>query len=416
MRPRPRRGAALLRPFSATSHHRAGSASVTRPSLLLSAGEASGDMYAARLAAALKQRADLEIFGMGGPQMRAAGVDIVTDYSEVAVVGITEILSHLPSLLRAMRRLVNEAERRRPAFAILTDFPGFHLRLARKLKYRGIKNIYYICPQFWAWRPWRVRIVRRRFARALCIFPFEEKFYGDAGVPVKFIGHPLVGAVHASLDRAAFCHEQNLDPQKPVVTILPGSRAAELRQHLPIIREAAQRIFRESQAQFVLAAAPETNLASLRETWPAELPVKIVVGRTYNALASADAAIVSSGTATIEAALLDVPMVVIYRVTPLTAALAKPLVRTPFFSMVNLIAGKRAVPELIQNDFTPERVSAEVLRLLNDQSAREAIRRDLAEVRHRLGPPGAIDRAADAILQLLGTEHGTPATLRGNAN
>jgi lipid-A-disaccharide synthase len=385
-------------------------------SLLLSAGEASGDMYAARLAAALKQRADVEIFGMGGPQMRAAGVDIVTDYSEVAVVGITEILSHLPSLVRAMRRLVREAERRKPAFAILTDFPGFHLRLARKLKYRGIKNIYYICPQFWAWRPWRVRIVRRRFAQALCIFPFEEKFYGDAGVPVKFIGHPLVGAVHPSLDHAAFCREQNLNPEKHIVTILPGSRTAELRQHLPIIREAAQRIYRESQSQFVLAAAPGTNLGSLREGWPAELPVKIVIGQTYNALASADAAIVSSGTATIEAALLDVPMVVIYRLTPLTAALAKPLVRTPFFSMVNLIAGNRAVPELIQNDFTPERVSAEVLRLLNDQIAREAIRRDLAEVRHRLGPPGAIDRAVDAILQLLGAEHGQAATLRGNAN
>src|SRR5467141_2718032 len=370
-------------------------------SLLLSAGEASGDMYAARLAAALKQRADLEIFGMGGPQMRAAGVDIITDYSEVSVVGITEILSHLPSLLRAMRRLVSEAERRKPAFAILTDFPGFHLRLARKLKYRGIKNIYYICPQFWAWRPWRVRIVRRRFAQALCIFPFEEKFYGDAGVPVKFIGHPLVGAVHASLDRAAFCREQNLDPQKPIVTILPGSRAAELRQHLPIIREAAQRIFRESQAQFVLAASPETNLASLRQGWPAELPVKIIVGQTYHALASAYAAIVSSGTATVEAALLDVPMVVIYRVTPLTAALAKPLVRTAFFSMVNLIAGKRAVPELIQNDFTPERVAHETLQLLQEPNAREAQRRGLEEVRKRLGPPGAVERAADEIASLL---------------
>jgi lipid-A-disaccharide synthase len=384
-------------------------------SLLLSAGEASGDMYAARLATALKQRAEVEIFGMGGPQMRAAGVDIVTDYSEVSVVGITEILSHLPSLIRAMRQLVNEAARRKPAFAILTDFPGFHLRLARKLKYRGIKNIYYICPQFWAWRPWRVRVVRRRFAQALCIFPFEEKFYGDAGVPVKFIGHPLVGAVHATLDRAAFCHEQNLDPQKPIVTILPGSRAAELRQHIPIIREACIRIHRESQAQFVLAAAPGTNLAFLREGWPSGLPVKIIVGQAYNALASANAAIISSGTATVEAALLDVPMVVIYRVTPLTAALAKPLVRTPFFSMVNLIAGKRAVAELIQSDFTPDRVSAEVLRLLRDQSAREAVRRDLAEVRARLGPPGAVDRAADAILELLGTKSAAAAPLRGNA-
>jgi lipid-A-disaccharide synthase len=376
---------------------------VTRPTLLFSAGEASGDMYAARLAAALKQRADIEIFGMGGPQMRAAGVDIVTDYSEVSVVGITEILSHLPSLIRAMRRLVGEAKHRKPAFAILTDFPGFHLRLARKLKPHGIRNIYYICPQFWAWRPWRVRVVRRRFTQALCIFPFEEKFFADAGVPVKFIGHPLVGAVHPSLDRQSFCREQSLDPEKPIVTILPGSRAAELRQHLPIIREAAQRIHRESQAQFVLAAAPSANLASLRENWPAGIPATIVLGQTYNALAAADTAIISSGTATIEAALLDVPMVVIYRVTPLTALLAKPLVRTPFFSMVNLIAEKRAVPELIQNDFTSERTSTEVLRLLNDRAARETLRRDLAEVRRRLGPPGAVDRAADAILNLIGT-------------
>src|SRR5207302_2577222 len=189
--------------------------------LLLSAGEASGDMYAARLATALKQRLDVALFGMGGPQMRAAGVEIIADYSEVSVVGITEILSHLPSLIRAMRRLVSEAERRKPAFAILTDFPGFHLRLARKLKSRGTRNIYYICPQFWAWRPWRVRIVRRRFTQALCIFPFEEKFYADAGVPVKFIGHPLVGAVHASLDREAFCRQHSLDSHQKIVTVLP---------------------------------------------------------------------------------------------------------------------------------------------------------------------------------------------------
>src|ERR1700676_927393 len=196
--------------------------------LLLSAGEASGDMYAARLATALKQRLDVAIFGMGGPQMRAAGVEIITDYSEVSVVGITEVLKRLPSLFRAMRRLVDEAERRRPPLAILTDFPGFHLRLARKLRPKGIRNVYYICPQFWAWRPWRVNLVRRRFAQALCIFHFEEKFYADAGVPVKFIGHPLVGAVHASLDRNSFCREQGLNVEQPLIAVLPGSRKAEL--------------------------------------------------------------------------------------------------------------------------------------------------------------------------------------------
>jgi lipid-A-disaccharide synthase len=370
-------------------------------SLLLSAGEASGDMYAARLAAALKQRVDVAIFGMGGPQMRATGVETVTDYSEVSVVGITEILSHLPSLVRAMRRLVTEAERRKPALAILTDFPGFHLRLARKLKARRIRNAYYICPQFWAWRPWRVRVVRRRFAQALCIFPFEEKFYADAGVPVKFIGHPLVGAVRPSLDRHGFFEEQHLDQGTPLVAILPGSRAAELRQHLPVLREACLQIHRQARAQFVLAAAPGGSVPALREGWAPELTLRVVEGRTYDALAAADAAIVSSGTATIEAVLLDTPMVVVYRVTPLTALLAKPLVRIPFFSMVNLIAERRVVPELIQNDFTPHQVSSEVLKLLRDQGARDAMRAGLTAVRHLLGPPGAIERAADAILELV---------------
>ena len=376
--------------------------------LLLSAGEASGDMYAARLATALNQRADFALFGMGGPQMRAAGVDIVTDYSEVSVVGITEILSHLPSLVRAMRRLVAEAERRKPAFAILTDFPGFHLRLARRLRAHRVRNIYYVCPQFWAWRPWRVRVVRRRFAQALCIFPFEEKFYADAGVPVKFIGHPLVGAVHASLDRNSFCREQRLNVEEPLIAVLPGSRKAELNQHLPVLRQACAQIYRQTRAQFVVAAAPGADAALLREGWAPELPLRIADGQTYNALAAADAAIVSSGTATIEAALLGVPMVVVYRVTPLTALLAKPLVRTPFFSMVNLIAERPLVPELIQNDFTPDRVSTEVLRLLREQSTRDAMGAGLAQVRARLGPPGAVERAADAIVELL-------VPLRGNA-
>src|SRR5277367_6320319 len=182
------------------------------PTLLLSAGEASGDMYAARLATEIKKRMDVEIFGMGGPQMRAAGVDVITDYSEVSVLGITEIISHLPSLVRAMRKLVSEARKRKPVLAILTDFPGFHLRLARKLKPLGVKNVYYVCPQFWAWRPWRVRIVRRRFTQALCIFPFEKEFYGRAGVPTKFIGHPLVGMVSATSNKTEFARRHCLDP------------------------------------------------------------------------------------------------------------------------------------------------------------------------------------------------------------
>jgi lipid-A-disaccharide synthase len=374
------------------------------PQILLSAGEASGDMYAALLATALKARTDALIFGMGGDQMRAAGVEVITDYSEVAVLGITEILGHLPQLVRAMRKLVGAARERRPLLSVVTDFPGFHLRLARKLKPLGVRNVYYICPQFWAWRPWRVRILRRRFALALCIFPFEEKFFGDAGVPVKFIGHPLVGNVAPSQGREQFFAAHGLDPALPLVTVLPGSRSSELARHLSILRQACVNIHNTLAVQFVVAAALGRG-AGLRQDWtaglPASLRVIVIEGQTYDALAHANASIVSSGTATVEAALLDAPITVVYRVTPLTALLAKPLVRTKHFSMVNLIADREVVPELIQQDFTPERVAAETLRLLQDPAAVAAMRADLAEVRRRLGPPGAVERAADAIAALL---------------
>jgi lipid-A-disaccharide synthase len=369
--------------------------------LLLSAGEASGDMYAARLATALAARMDVKIFGMGGPQMRAAGVDLVMDYDEVSVVGITEIMKHLPSLLKAMEKMVTEADHRKPALAILTDFPGFHLRLARKLKPRGIRNVYYICPQFWAWRPWRVNLVRRRFEKALCIFPFEKDFFSKAGVPTEWIGHPLVGTVKATKDRRRLCEENGMQAGRTLVTVLPGSRSAELAHHLPVLQEACARITARMPVQFLVAAAHPRDLELLKSGWPPGLKLQVVAGETYNALAAADVAIVSSGTATIESALLDTPMVVVYRVSPLTATLAKPLVRTPYFAMVNLIAEKRVVPELVQDDFTPEKVSAEILRLLQDPNARSAARTGLAEVRKRLGPPGAVERAADAIAALL---------------
>lgn len=360
-------------------------------------------MYAARLARALRERVDVEIFGMGGAQMRGAGVDVVTDYSEVAVLGITEILSHLPSLVRAMRRLVGETKRRKPTLAILTDFPGFHLRLARKVKPFGVRNVYYICPQFWAWRPWRVRVVRRRFELGLCIFPFEEKFYGDAGVPMKFIGHPLVGNVTATLTRDEFCAKHGLDPKLRIVTLLPGSRWGEVARHLPTLLAACQKIEDEmpGQVQFVLAMAVGAEETRLRGLLPPRVRPAVVTGETYNALAAADAAAVCSGTATVEAALLDVPMVVVYRVTPLTALLAKPLVRTKYFAMVNLIVGKEVVPELIQKDFEPGRVAAELTHYLQSPEAVAEVRAGLAEVRRRLGPAGAVERAADAIAALL---------------
>jgi lipid-A-disaccharide synthase len=375
--------------------------------LLLSAGEASGDMYAARLASALKQRLDVAIFGMGGPQMRAAGVEIITDYSEVSVVGITEVLKRLASLFRAMRHLVEEAQRRKPPLAILTDFPGFHLRLARKLHPRGIRNVYYICPQFWAWRPWRVNLVRRRFAEALCIFHFEEQFYAKAGVPVKFIGHPLVGNVQATLTRELFCRKYGLQEGEQIITVLPGSRRGEISHHLPVLVEGLREI-RQSIAgpsQIVVAIAPGLDAARLEKSFPADWRVPVIANDTYNALAAADLAIVSSGTATVETALLGKPMIVVYRLSPITARIAKPLVKTKFFSMVNLIAGRAVVPELIQDDFTPQRLAAEAQALLSGSPSGNPrvseMKLGLQEVQKLLGPPGAVERAADEIARLL---------------
>jgi lipid-A-disaccharide synthase len=369
--------------------------------LLISAGEASGDMYAARLATALRARTGLHLFGMGGPLMREAGVETVVDFADVTLVGLLEVLPKMPAIVRAWRRMIVEARRRHPPLAILTDFPGFHLPYSRSLQRRGTQNVYFICPQFWAWRPGRVRRIRRRFVRGLCIFPFEVEFYRKAGVPVDWIGHPLVDQVRPTLTRAEFCARHRLDADQPIVTLLPGSRPGELAQHLPRMIAAAARLQSAGRRQFLLALAPGLPQALVRPHLRGDVPLRVVEGATYDALAAADLAIVASGTATVETALLGVPMVVVYRMTPATAWVARRVVRTPFFAMVNLIAGKRVVPELFQDDFTPERVAAESERLLGSAEARQEMQNDLALVRKGLGPPGAIERAADIIAGMI---------------
>jgi len=372
--------------------------------VLISAGEASGDMYAARLATALQARADVRLFGMGGPRMRAAGVETVVDYGDVAVVGVVEVARKLPTVLRAWRKMFEEARRRRPTLAILTDSPGFHLRLSRVLRRQGVRNVYFVCPQFWAWRQGRVRVVRRRFVRGLCIFPFEVEFYRKAGFPVDWIGHPLVDQVHATMTRDEFSTRNGLDAAKPIVALLPGSRQGELAHHMPIMVEGAAKIRAAGDCQFVLALAPGLSPARVSGYMRPDVPIRIVENATYDALGAADVAIVSSGTATVETALMGAPMVVVYRVSPLTAWIGRRLVKTPFVAMVNLIAEKRVVPELIQEDFTPERVAGEVERLLSSTAARDEMKRELEQVRERLGPPGAIERAADIIASMI-VEH-----------
>lgn len=374
---------------------------MTRLQILISAGEASGDMYAARLAKELEARTSAHLFGMGGTKMRAAGVELVADASEIAVVGITEVIHRLPAVWRAWRRLEREAGRRKPALAITVDSPGFNFGLARRLKKHGIRNIYFISPQIWAWRPRRMRWIRERFERVLVIFPFEEALYRKAGVEANFVGHPLVDSVRAQMTREQFAERFGLDARRPMVTVLPGSRPSEIRRNMPIIVEACARLQQDHALQFVVAIAPELDERIFDAYDRPDLRVARVADAAYDALAAADCAIVSSGTATVETALLGTPMVVVYRLSWLTATIARRLVVTPLFAMVNLIPGRQIVPELIQDRFTAEALENEVRRLLDSADAREQQKRELAEVRAKLGPGGAIERAAEIIAGML---------------
>jgi lipid-A-disaccharide synthase len=379
---------------------------MTPPQILISAGEASSDMYAARLAIALRERTGAKFFGMGGPRMAEAGVELLADYHEVAVVGIAEVLHKIPSVVRVQNRLAREAVRRKASLAILVDSPGTHLGVARRLKNHGIPVGYFIGPQVWAWRSGRVRIVKRRVKHMVVIFPFEEKIYRDAGVPVDFVGHPLADVVKPSMTREEFAARHGLSADRLIVALLPGSRASEVARNFPAILEACEQLTLEmsggSAPQFVHAAAPGLGqAASAGERARALLDLKRIEGQTYDVLAAADCAIVASGTATIEAALLGTPMVVVYRVAPATAFILRRLVHTPFFSMVNLVAGRPVVPELMQDDFTPAAVAAEVRRLLESSAAREEMKSGLAAVRASLGTGGAIERAADVFARLL---------------
>lgn len=359
-------------------------------------------MYAARLATALRARTGAKFFGMGGPRMAEAGVELIADHHEVAVVGIAEVLHKIPTVIGVQNRLKHEAKRRNAALAILVDSPGTHLGVARRMKQIGVPVGYFIGPQIWAWRAGRVRVVKRRVNRMVVIFPFEEKIYRDAGVQVDFVGHPLVDVVHASMNRVEFATLHNLNPEKPIVTILPGSRRNEIQQNYGLIVEACERLSRtDADVQFILVAAPNLGRDLFDSHARPNIGIKLVQGATYDALAAADCAIVASGTATVEAALLGTPMVVVYRVSRLSASILRRMIRTPFFSMVNLIAGKRVVPELIQDDFTPAAVEAQIRRLLDSPTTRNAMKSRLADVRAKLGPGGAIERAADIFAQML---------------
>ena len=378
--------------------------------LLISSGEASGELYGAQLIEALRRREPaLETFGVGGERMQAAGCRLVVHARDVAVVGLGEVVSHLPRIYREFHKLLRALDETRPDAAVLIDFPDFNFRLAKQLHRRGIPVVYYVSPQLWAWRESRIELVRKYVRKMLVIFPFEEAWYRERGVEAEYVGHPLADLAASPLPpsfRAGKSYEE--DRFEGWIALLPGSRRKEVQMNLPIMRAAAARLYGpEMEREYVVPVA-----STLDQSWVKNLalggpflPIYFVDDARF-ALANARAAVVASGTATVEAALIGTPFVMVYRVSPLTWMLGRRLVKVPFFAMPNLIAGREVVPELVQSNFTATNVVAKLKPLLEDGPERATMLAGLAEVREKLKPPAgdersAAERAAGAVLRAL---------------
>lgn len=369
--------------------------------ILLVAGEASGDAHGADLVRALTTDAPgLDVFGVGGPALRAAGMRILVETEHVAGMALFEAADKLGAIVRTYRRLSRLLRRDPPDLVVLIDFPEFNLRLAKVAKRAHVPVFYFVSPQVWAWRRRRVHTIAKRVDQLAAVFPFEPDFYAAHGCAAEFVGHPLVDRVRPSRPRDETRRRYGLAADRKTVALLPGSRSQEVRALLgPMLRAAAEL---GDTYQFVLAAAPTLDAAELRaQIADAPVSFRVVENDTYDVVHAADLALVASGTATLEAALLERPMVIVYRLAPLTYALARLFVRVPFIGMPNLIAGRQVVPELVQGDVTPARIAAEARQLLTDARAYSVARHGLREVRGKLGAPGAAARAARMILDLL---------------
>jgi lipid-A-disaccharide synthase len=368
---------------------------------MLVAGEASGDLHGATLCRALRERVpSARLFGMGGARMAAAGMDVVEDVTARAIIGGTEAAAGVLPLYRAYRRLRACLEGpERPHALVLIDFPEFNLRLARAARRHGVPVVYFIPPQIWAWRGWRVHAMRRLLSLVLAVFPFEPPLYRRAGVPVAYVGHPLVDAVADAPTRAAARARLGLASDALVLGLLPGSRRGEIARLLPVMRDAVARVVaRRPDIHVVLALAPTVDPQRVAGALTAGPSIITVRDGAYDVIRAADLVLATSGTVTLETAMLGTPMVVCYKVSRVTATMIRSLIRVPWMSLVNIVLGRAAVPELFQEDATGEHVAAEALRLLGDAGAREAQRAAFRELAGGLGEPGVGARAAGLIL------------------
>lgn len=370
---------------------------------MMSCGEPSGDLYAGALVAALRRREpDIEVFGLGGERFKTAGGDLVADFHGLSVTGLTEALAVLPRSWRTLRALADAARQRQPHALVVIDYPDFNFRLMKAIKKLGVPVIYYVSPQLWAWRAGRIKTMKQVVDRVLPIFPFEEPIYQRQGMDVRFVGHPLIDLVTPDQSREQLLRRLNLDATKPVMALLPGSRSNELERLAPVMAAAASMMAAKVPGlQFIVARAPNLSERLFDSFGITGVTLRIVEGCTDDVLQAADAVVTASGTATVQTALHGKPMVVLYKLSPMTYRLGKRLARVDMYAMVNLIAGERIVRELIQEDCTAAAVAEEAIRILTEGEYRGRMIEQLAEVRRRLGGPGASERAADAVLDVV---------------
>ncbi|MEY2667800.1 MAG: hypothetical protein RJA59_438 [Pseudomonadota bacterium] len=368
--------------------------------ILIVAAEASADLHAARaLEELLRMRPDLRAFGVGGPRLRAAGLEALYPAEDLNVMGFAEVVPKIPRILAVLRGLRRAAEERRPRVALLVDSPDFNLRLAKHLKRMGVKVVYYVSPMIWAWRSGRARKIAKVVDRMLCILPFEERFYEGTGVSARFVGHPFAERSFPG-DVASYRGALGLPAGRTTIALLPGSRRSEIDRMFAPMLEAAERIKAlHPDVQFVVPVAPTLSEAMLQPALARHpgLDVRLVAGRADESVGASDAALVKSGTSTLETALMNRPMVVVYKMAWFTYWIARLLVHMSHFALVNILAGRTVVPELLQAEASPERMAAEIERLLSDPGARRAQLDGLAEVRRSLGEPGAARRVAEEI-------------------
>ncbi len=369
---------------------------------LIVAGEASGDLHAAKLVDELNAAGDFAFFGSAGEKMRAAGVEPTVRADGLAIVGLLEIGKALPMFWGVYKRLIAELERREAKIAILVDFPDFNMKLAKALKKQGVTVVYYVSPQLWAWRKYRISTIKQYVDLVISILPFEKEWYGKNGVEhVEYVGNPLATEVHACVSKEEFCKEHSLDSNRPIISLLPGSRTSEISRILPqLLKTAVDMQAERKNLQFVVAL-PKGKIAKLQNIdWPRSVWLHWIDGETYDALNASDAAAITSGTATLEAGIIGTPMAIVYKTSAINYKLLRPLIDVEHFGLINLIAGKRVAAELIQDDFTPATLSSELFRLL-DPAVNAEVRAELNAAADKLGHGGATKRAAEAIFRLV---------------